>query len=315
LQGAELAGAKLHGTSLVATKLQGANLDLAELQGADLAFVKLQGASLWRAEMQGIRISNTMLQGTYLQEVEMQGASIIDSDMQGASLEKSKLHAAVIDRVRLDGASLARTQLQGSNLQGSSLTEAFISVAYVWRAQNAACLPGWMIRPNAEPIIDLRDKEILATQSAIQDFINKSLRGLPTDSKVEVEEQMRGRLLTAMPVESEAAVARRWAACAGMTATAPQDAYDARHADLLLGLVCGATEYGKAIGAGVVRNWLSADIQSERPAFAARLARGLLGLDGQDCPAAKEWDEKTRRTLQALLPAAAPPTPARPPNP
>jgi hypothetical protein len=65
----------------------------------------------------------------------------------------------------------------------------------------------------------------------------------------------------------------------------------------------------EAIAAGIVRNWVSTD---QRSVFSVQLARGLLGQDGKDCAATKDFDNATMKKLKAVagakvVPAATPP--------
>lgn len=162
-----------------------------------------------------------------------------------------------------------------------------------------------------DPSGEVLGEPIPATPSTIRDFIAASVGGLAPAAKTAAEERLRNRLLAPMKADDEAAAERAWAACAEETGKASQTAYEERHAALLRDVVCDAPDERKAIGEGIARNWLF-DHEVGSPAFAARLAQGLLALDGKNCPVATEWDEETRKKLQALLPPPAPPASAGP---
>jgi uncharacterized protein YjbI with pentapeptide repeats len=143
---ADLGGAWLQGSLLLATQLQGANLHGAQLQGASLYGAQLQGADLQRAQLQGADLQSAQLQGADLQEAQMQGSLLREARLQGASFMSAKLQ----------GASLREAQLQGATLAWANLQAASLEQASVWRASSGE----WPAFVDLMPLEDLRSAEI-----------------------------------------------------------------------------------------------------------------------------------------------------------
>jgi uncharacterized protein YjbI with pentapeptide repeats len=305
LQGASLGGAHLQGVSLGHAQLQGASLDSAELQGAVLRDAQLQGASLRQAQLQGASLARAQLQGAVLYFTQLQGSSLTDAQLQGASL----------DGARLQGASLDGARLQGADLDKSSMTYSRLSKAYVWRAKNAACHESRVSGHKPDAIIagisvlGRADDSVPATPDAIAKLIERSVADIAgTNLKEQARQRMRAGLIVNPAKDDTAAIEKVWSDCEQESDKVPLKEFDEKHAALLRDLVCDATEARKAIAGGIVRNWISDT--DDRRQFSARLARGLLGLDGKECPATKDLDEPTKERLRSLAAAVSPPAPA-----
>jgi Flp pilus assembly protein TadD len=109
-----------------------------------------------------------------------------------------------------------------------------------------------------------------------------------------------------------AAIAKVWSDCEKAAPEIPQEKFDKERAALLQKLVCDASEDREAIALGIIRNWVSSgddkpSALSVKPsALSVQLARGLLGQDGKECAATKDFDEATKEKLRAAAAKAVP---------
>lgn len=342
LIGASLDSTALNGTSLDKAQLQGANLNSAQLEGASLDFAELQGATLNSAELQGASLVFAKLQGADLEYAHLQGAALsgrlamsitmpnlvgfrLGAQLQGATLDHAQLQGAYLNATNLQGASLVDAQLQGASfkdalLQGADFADAnldhtILFHAWTWRSRNAACKDAHVIDLRsydasamwgevAPYIVGFGDEVKTRPISAeeINAVIESYVAEIPDDGdKQKVAGQMRKRLLVESGGDDTEALAKVWSNCEAETRNVSQEKFDEEHGTMLRNLVCGATQNRAPIAQGIVDIWIH---DSERPAFSAVLARGLLGLDGIVCPAYEDFDEATKKELRAAATSA-----------
>jgi uncharacterized protein YjbI with pentapeptide repeats len=152
LRSTSLKGARLEDAFLDVAALQGASLDNAQLENAFLRDAKLQGASLngaelegstlFGAQLQGAALQNAKLQGATLAFAQLQGAWLFGAQLQGALLNAAQLEGATLDAANLEGASLDHANLQGASLQQTRLRATDLTMAFLWRTNRAARVPG-----------------------------------------------------------------------------------------------------------------------------------------------------------------------------
>jgi uncharacterized protein YjbI with pentapeptide repeats len=330
LQGASFDSAQLQGASFDSAQLQRASLDWAQLQGASFHSAQLQGASLFRAQLhgaildsdqledaslfgaqlQGASLKFAQLQGASLIETQLQGAILDGAQLQGASLDFAQLQGAILDGAQLQGASLDLAQLQGADFKDSALEFTRFSNAYVWRARRANCRESRVTSHKPDAIVAVRsnpergDESVKVSPSDIEKFIERSIGGIPDEkTKEDARQRMRTGLVVDPAKDDTAAVEEAWSKCEKASTEPSQKEFDQKFdqgdAAFLRDLVCNDTENGKAVAQGIVGNWISDD--DDRRAFSAELARGLLGLDGKECPPTEDLDEAAKNRL---LPAA-----------
>jgi uncharacterized protein YjbI with pentapeptide repeats len=303
LRGAYLSEALLQNASLEGARLQGAHLRAAQLQGAYLRVAKLQGADLRNAQLQGADLNGAHLQGADLRDAQLQGAELTYSNLQGADLRDAQLQGADLSHAQLQGANLRGAQLQGANLQGGELKFALLSGVFLWGARGASCSDARIeLRPSLSPAGDL----ISTTPEAIEAFIEHVVADVGDEQKDKVRERLRAGLVAAIQKDDLAAIEAIWRECAANSAKVPQAEYDQKRADFLRGLACDATDNGKEIASGIIRNETVGYLDSR--VDSPRLARGLLGLDGKECAATKDLGDLDKKVLLRTLaatPAAA----------
>jgi uncharacterized protein YjbI with pentapeptide repeats len=314
LQGASLVFAQLQGASLDSAQLQGARLDSAEFQGASLVFAQLQGASLFRTQLQGARLDRAELQGASLALARLRGAVLDNAQLQGASLEFTQLQGAVVRRAQLQGANFNVAQLQGADFADARFDHTILSKAWTWRAKHAACSLARVVTALPQAVIELvlpselvprePDKEfdqIPATPDTTAEFIEASVAKIPDGpAKEAAAARMRVGLVVDLAHDDTAAIAKTWNDCQNSpTSTMPQEQFDQEHAELLRSLVCNAEDNRTAIAAGIVGHWINSS-------SGAQLARSLLGEDGRQCAATKDFDEATIKALRQAGARAAP---------
>ena len=114
---------------------------------------------------------------------------------------------------------------------------------------------------------------------------------------------MRDGLLIDPAKDDTEAIIKVWRNCEkALTSTMPEKKFDEERAAVLRYLVCDEefpNPKRKAIGEGIIRNWVS---RGSFPSLSAQLARGLLGQHGKECAATKDFDSAT---LDKLKKAAA----------
>lgn len=173
-----------------------------------------------------------------------------------------------------------------------------------------------MTRPRLNAIIELRtepdgsDEWVLATPEAIEQFIK---RVIADDRRLRflVNKRLRDGLVAPIQKDDLDATKAYWDECAAKSAMVLKAEYDQQHAALLRGLVCNATDNRKEIAAGIIRNWIPISQSRDalppyRDDYSPRLARGLLGLDGQECAATKDLSDKHKELLQGYASTPAP---------
>jgi uncharacterized protein YjbI with pentapeptide repeats len=309
LQGASFFAAHLPGAGLSLAQLQGANLFVADLQGATLNNTKLQGANLQAANLQGADLPLARLEGADLTEAHLEGASLFLAQLQGANLSKARLQGANLPSVRLWGANLDKAELQGANFENGQLELSLLNGVFVWRTKGANCADALTTNSQHDPIIETRfdssgreaDEPISATPEAIERFIERAVANLRGQRKDDVRESLRASLISDIPKDDLAAFEATWRECATNSAKIERAGYERRHSDFLRNLVCNAAEHRKEIAAGIIRNWISDSLiigDDYFSSLARELARGLLGLDGKDCPATKELRDEVKDYLR-----------------
>jgi uncharacterized protein YjbI with pentapeptide repeats len=300
LQFAYLNEVDLRGASLQDAMLQGASLSYAQLQGASLIGTLLQGASLDRAEFQGAHLYGTNLQGAFIDGTQLQGALLQNARLQGASLNKAQLQGALLDGAQLQGASLESAYLQGALLDRANMDYSVVSGAWIWQASMAACKKARTLKPTYDAVVGSTSVEgkvvsYPATTQDIAKFIEYSVAGIPDPiTRKRITERMLNRLDSA---KIDTAVIDLWRDCENITSGVSQAAFDDGHVALLRKLVCNATFAHASLAYGVARNWI---FSHQRPEFSTRLARGLLGEDGDNCAATAYFDDWTKGRLRAF---------------
>jgi uncharacterized protein YjbI with pentapeptide repeats len=325
LQGGFLEGAELQGASLYFAQLQGAALQYAQLQGAFLNYASLQHASLFEAQLQGASLDDTKLHGVAFQYVLL----------QGATLRAAELHGALLNGAQLQATSFVDAELQGADLNSAVMTNAVLSNAYVWRAKNAACRDAHTEGLNSDPVFSNRaiyslgyvrgrmsklgpifptvantvtevtiskapDLSVPMTLDIIATFIAGSIADIPdATQKNNAEERIRAYVVIDPASDDAALIAKVWKDCEEATKRKRQSEFDSEHATFLRNLVCDAHDNRKAIASGIIRNWISQDI--DRRNFSAQLARGLLSGDGEICTATNDLDESTKALLRDAI--------------
>ena len=261
---------------------RGRNLDCGTFASADL-----RRADFRRASMSGANLQSAELQGAFLGQAQLQGADLRAAQLQGAFLEQA--------------------QLQGANLEKSDLKLTLLSASFLWRARTADCADARTTNLHLDPIIEVPDPNnkpnegVPAKPKELAEYIERVVALVPDYKKDDTRKRMRSGL--DVDDDNTAAIAMVWRDCAQKAATIPQPEYDEQHASLLRDLACNTINDGKAIAQGIVGNlaWVL-----DRPGFSARLARALLGLDGKDCPVAKDLSELAKSNLRKLVSAPIP---------
>jgi uncharacterized protein YjbI with pentapeptide repeats len=311
LQGAYLRGVLLRGAKFIDAQLQGADFVNAEVQGADLRGAQLQAADLSGAQLQGADLSFAVFQGADLRDAQLQGADLRFAVFQGADLRGAQLQGADLSGAQLQGADLSDAQLQGADIGDANLGQSVLAKVSIWRARNATCANARIADPRTNNVIESHGgKPIPATPDAIAEFIADSIAQIPdADNKAKVADRMREGLVINPARDDAEAISKVWRTCEkAETSTMPQEKFDEKRAAVLRDLACNESENRKAIAAGIIRNWVSTD----RPSvFSVQLARGLLGQDGKECAATKDFDNTTigklkERAAATVVPAATP---------
>lgn len=119
LGGAQLIGADLSRSRLVAVDLARANLIGANLEGADLS-----RAALVEAALSGANLSHTVLEWAVLIHAGVSGADLRRADAAGAKLMHADLRHADLRGADLTRADLSRADLRGADLCGVNFTDA-----------------------------------------------------------------------------------------------------------------------------------------------------------------------------------------------
>jgi uncharacterized protein YjbI with pentapeptide repeats len=94
LEGANLAGADLRGSTIFHAHLERANL-----RGAHLEDASLPGTSLDEADLRGAHLKRADLRGTSLCAAQMQGANLRDAMLHEAKLDGADFEGALVDDV------------------------------------------------------------------------------------------------------------------------------------------------------------------------------------------------------------------------
>jgi hypothetical protein len=97
-------------------------------------------------------------------------------------------------------------------------------------------------------------------------------------------------------IDKDAAIEKNWRDCADNSEKVIESKYLQQHAGFLHDLVCNATTNRRAIAAGITELWVTNE--PKRRAYASRLARDFLGVDGKECAATKELSEQTKERLR-----------------
>jgi uncharacterized protein YjbI with pentapeptide repeats len=114
----KLAGADLHGMSLL----------VFDFSGADLS-----GANLSESDMRDVDFSSADLTGADLHEATLIGAYMRDCDLTGANLSLARLDRASLHRANLTKANLSYSNLSKADLSNADLSDADLSGADLTR--------------------------------------------------------------------------------------------------------------------------------------------------------------------------------------
>jgi hypothetical protein len=124
LAGAELIGADLSRSRLVAIDLARASLIGANLEGADLS-----RAALVEAALSGANLSHAVLEWAILIDASITGADLRRADAAGAKLMHADLRHADLRGADLTRADLSRADLRGADLCAVNFTDAKLDAA------------------------------------------------------------------------------------------------------------------------------------------------------------------------------------------
>jgi hypothetical protein len=164
-----------------------------------------------------------------------------------------------------------------------------------------------------------RENLVPATPDQIEPAITEWITEIPEEPRKEhLRKLLLERLTTDPAKHNTAALGEVWLSCENESRKVSQEEFDFRHVAILREVVCDASSDGAAIGRGVARIWIRRrfrlppgfvvkDLKDERREYSAKLARALLGDDGQPCAPAKDYDDDTRTLLReaAGLPPVA----------
>jgi uncharacterized protein YjbI with pentapeptide repeats len=145
LEGVDLAGKVLIGTTFHAAQLEGANLSgadlrdanltLADLRDADLSHADLTGAALDHARLLGTKFDGAVLDEKWQRVLEVltgAGGSVKDYhgyDLSRVNFEQVDLTEANLDYANLQGATLSLATLDGASLFHVDLLNALVAAA------------------------------------------------------------------------------------------------------------------------------------------------------------------------------------------
>ena len=149
-----------------------------------------------------------------------------------------------------------------------------------------------------------------STQFAINSFVDRSVAEIPDDTpyKAKAAARMHKGLDLQGATNDTDPADKVWNDCEASANHISQIQFDEERAVQLRNLVCNATESQEAVANGIVTLWIANPNQQISPAQKA-LARGLLGLDGKECVAIKNFDNYTMVILRSTAnatPAATP---------
>jgi hypothetical protein len=157
---------------------------------------------------------------------------------------------------------------------------------------------------------------VQVTTATLEQVIASSVSEVPDRIREQLRSLLESRLLeqTALGVKAD-----EWRNCAGIQSTSSE--YEDKLASYLRDLACGEEPRQQYITIGLAGSWIG-DRSLEflpnygSPAeqwsradgltlyFAQRLARGLLGMDGRTCEAAKALKRNTKQILLGIAQAA-----------
>jgi uncharacterized protein YjbI with pentapeptide repeats len=331
LQGAVLAGAQLQDAELNSVQLQGANLLGANLQGAFLGGANLRGASLDHARLEGAELTNALLQGASLDDANLQGALLYGAHLQAASLARAELQGSSLQKVELQGANLKSASLQGAVFTEVAMDSAVLDGAWAWRAKISSCGKFRFKDRKLDQIVEAksgpdRDPHLVpATSANVKDFIDRAVAGIPNAVKRERAAALLHQRLDVDPANDDTdSLSKTWIDCEAKGGDISDETFDKDRAEVLRKIVCepsqgednddddvavDSSEDRRAIAAGIIRNLISDP--DEDPTVLVALARGLLGLDGEACAAAKSFDRATMTKLRAAAKTVPTPDPSK----
>jgi hypothetical protein len=313
----DLSGSRLRETSLFAANLQGADLGYAQLQGARLTAAHLQGARLAGAQLQGADLFGVALPSADLTIMQLQGAELRDAQLQGAELRGAQLQGADLRGAQLKGARLSVAGLQGADLRGADLNHSVLAKVWIWRARMQICTNARIADLLTDNVIKMpstnfyeSSRDIPLTRDAVAEFIERSIAQIPSNTlnKVNAAQRMREGLVIDPAIDDTEAIAQVWSNCEkAETSTMPQEKFDEQRAVVLRDLVCNESENRMAIAVGIILHWVLWEF--DRPTvLSVQLARGLLGQDGNECAATKDFDNATIGKLKEVAAARVIPT-------
>ena len=335
LRGARAYGATLDDASLTNADLRQASFPFAELRGADLLHAWLQGADLRGAQLQGAILIGAQGQGANLSNAQLEGATLTETQLQGASLNGAYLQFALLLSVQLQGADLSgadltaahleRVGLQGADLNESAMQYTILSAPYVWRARNAACTNTGVDGQSSIALLPVFDynptsrfvrETVPGTADNIEKFVNDLVATISDPKrKQETIDRMRSGLVAAPARDDTAAIEEVWRKC-GETSQQASDDFAARGDAAVRALFCDtrkrvcardfycdANRSVNAVADAIIGPSIGNRAAGRK--LSVRLARGMLGEDGEPCAASMELDEKNKARLRDVIAAAA----------
>lgn len=140
LQGADLSDSLLLAANLDDAKLQGATLLNTHLQGASLRVAMLQGATLGLAQLQGVDGSYAKFTGSMLTHSQLQLARMYVANFTGADVSYAKLQESDLCGTQMIATKFGKVEAQGTcfmeaNLCGATFDECNLTAADFTRAK------------------------------------------------------------------------------------------------------------------------------------------------------------------------------------
>jgi hypothetical protein len=229
----------------------------------------------------------------------MIGASRVGAKLQGASFVATELQGAFLEGAQLQGAFFLDAKLQGASLGDANLSQTQFRGVYVWRAKAGACSEARILELQSDAII--AEELAPATQDNVRKFIDRSIGPIPEgDKKQRALVRMNSGLVVDPSKNDAADLAKVWKDCETESGAKSQEQFDKDQASVLRDLICNATGNLKVAADSIISNWALVSIARD-PVYAQELSDGLLGRNGQECPAVKDLSEAAKTRVLTLL--------------
>jgi len=322
LERASLFGSDLNAANFERASLQGSDFFNAKLVGATFHGANLKGASLDGADLRGANLSVTRLQATRIRGARLEGANLAAAQMSGARLSASHLQGAYFESATVDGVDFTGAQLQGANFHQATLTLSTFDGASLWRTlfwgvnwdpPRGTCDDAHVVNPKFESIFSTEPpqggepaRQTAVTAESLGSFVEELRATLPKQVQKAYQSQeiqkdyqfTLDQLLVAQPDDGIVQQSRAfWLACAEKAA--PEDQYEKQLVAYLVELACERGEDQEHIAEGMYSFWMGAFQKANK----RTLARGLVGLDGEDCPGSAGISAHIRGKLQEIATA------------